>query len=433
MKKVINIGIVGFGTVGSGVVEVLNNDTSRISQKVGAKIQIKRIVDKDIVTPRHIKIDQSLLTTDINKILDDPEIDIVVELIGQEDVAQKIILSAMERGKHIVTANKALLAKEWNGIFEASKRYGCEVLFEASVGGGIPIIQCIRQSLTSNRILSVFGIINGTCNYILSKMRSEKKDFSVVLKEAKESGFAEPCPTLDIEGIDASHKLVALANLAFSKRVRIEDIYTEGITHITKRDIVYAEEEFGYIIKLLGIAKRIDNELELRVHPTMIPKGHLLASVSGEYNAIYIIGDLTGPLMFYGKGAGRAPTTSAVIADIIHLAKKIANGVAGYIEESYYEKPDIKPMDEFSGKYYIRFEALDQPGVLASISGILGEHNISISSVIQKERRIGDIVPIVMLTHEAKERNIKRALKKIDKLPVVKAKSLLVRVEELTE
>lgn len=422
-KSVINIGLLGFGTVGSGVVKVLQEKAKFFEEHLGLKLILKKIVDKDITTKRDVEVDDSILSTNPEDILKDTEIKVVIELIGGYEPARTFVLSALQQGKSVVTANKAMLAKYWDEIF---LRFGDKVYFEASVGGGIPLISSIRQGLIANEITSIFGIINGTCNYILTKMDEEDKEFNQALKEAKNSGYAEANPILDIEGEDTSHKLAILASLAFGQWISSEKIFTEGITKITKKDILYAQE-LGYAIKLLGIAKIVKDEIEVRVHPTMIPKSHLLTSVNGVYNAIYLVGDLTGPLMFYGQGAGKLPTSSAIISDLINSISKLE------IRENLYSIPKyklkIKNIEDVQSKYYIRFSALDKPGVLATISGILGEYKISIASVIQKER--GEIVPIIMLTHEAKEGNLKNAIKKINKLDTIKDKGIIIRVEEL--
>lgn len=433
-KSTINIGLIGFGTIGSGVVKVLQEKAKFFEERLGVKLILKRIVDKDITTKREVEVNPTILSTNPDDILKDKEIDVVIELIGGYEPARTFILTALQQGKNVITANKALLAKYWQEIFLTANEYETKIYFEASVGGGIPIISSIRKGLIANSITSIFGIINGTCNFILTKMEDEDKEFNQVLLEAKKSGYAEADPALDIEGIDTSHKLTILSSLAFNQYIN-NNIYTEGIINITKKDILYALE-LGYTIKLLGMAKVVNEELEVRVHPTMIPKTHLLSGIKGVYNAIYLVGDLTGPLMFYGQGAGKLPTSSAVIGDLINLIQEL-NQKQGYhlpgkpvpgkpVPE---QRLKIKDMEEVKSKYYIRFSALDRPGVLAAISGILGEYNISIASVIQKER--GDVVPIIMLTHEAKEGNLKNALEKIDKLETIKDKSLVIRVEEM--
>ncbi len=423
----INIGLIGFGTIGSGVVKVLQEKAKFFEEDLGLKLILKKIVDRDITTPREVEVNPSILSTNPDDILKDEEINVVIELVGGYEPARTFVLTALRQGKNVITANKALLAKYWEEIFLTAQDCGTRIYFEASVGGGIPIISSIRKGLIANRITSIFGIINGTCNFILTKMQEEDKEFNQALKEAKKSGYAETDPTLDIEGIDTSHKLAILSSLAFNQCIT-NNIYTEGITNITKKDILYAHE-LGYIIKLLGMAKIVNDELEVRVHPTMIPKTHLLSGIKGVYNAISLVGDLTGPLIFYGQGAGKLPTSSAIISDLINLIQELNN------KEDYHfpaQRLKIKAMEEVWSKYYIRFCALDKPGVLAAISGILGEYDISIASVIQKERGEGrEVVPIIMLTHEAKEGNLKNALKKIDKLETIKDKSLVIRVEEM--
>ncbi len=424
MKK-INIGLIGFGTVGSSVVKILKERKELIKRKLGAELVIKRIVDKDISTPRKVKVPAKILTKRINDVLNDPEIDIVIELIGDSPVAEKIIMGAIKRGKPIVTANKALLAKKGRRIFKEAERKGVEIYFEASVGGGIPIIKALREGLAANRISSLFGIINGTANYILSGMSHYGSSFKEALRDARAKGYAERDPSLDVEGIDSAHKLTILSTLAFEGFVDLKDIYREGITKITSQDIQYAKE-FGYVVKLLAIAKESNGSLEARVHPTMIPQEHLLAAVDGAYNAIYVRGDLIGRSMFYGRGAGGFPAASAVVADIMDLVKSGGR----FLSSNFSKGPlKIKNMGEVETRYYIHFTTVDRPGVLASISGILAKHRISIASVIQKERREKGKVPIVMMTHEAKESSIQKALREIDRLKVVKAKSMLIRVE----
>lgn len=424
MRKV-NIGLVGFGTVGSAVVKVLKEKRNLFQQRLGAELVIKRIADKDISTPRKVKIPPGILTRKVSDVLNDPGIDMVIELIGDSPVAEEVILGAIKRNKPVVTANKALLAKKGRRIFKEAEKKGVGIYFEASVGGGIPIIKALREGLAANRISSLFGIINGTANYILSGMSHYGSSFKEALRDARAKGYAERDPTLDVEGIDSAHKLTILSTLSFGGFVDLKDIYTEGITQITSQDIQYAKE-FGYVVKLLAIAKESEGSLEVRVHPTMIPQEHLLAAVDGAYNAIYVRGDLIGRSMFYGRGAGGFPAASAVIADIIDLVKSKGQSLSLNLGK----KPlKIKDMGEIETRYYIRFTTVDRPGVLASISGILARHRISIASVIQKERRERGKVPIVMMTHEAKESSVQKALREIDRLKVVKARSRLIRVE----
>lgn len=430
MKKTVNVGLVGWGTVGGGLLKVLKTNGLLIEERLGGRLEIKTIVDKDISTPRSLKVDDKLLTTDVESLLHDPEIDIIVELIGGKEPARTYILQAIKEGKHIVTANKALLAECGEEIFAAARENKVSVCFEGSAGGGIPLIKILKEGLAANRIQSILGIINGTANYILSRMTSEGKDFQEVLSEAKRLGYAESDPAMDIEGTDSAHKLAILASLSFSAIVKLGDIYVEGIKEITPADIRYAKE-VGCSIKLLAIAKESQGEIEVRVHPTLLPQDHLLASVNGVFNACFLTGDAVGDILAYGQGAGEMPTGSAVAADLVDLARHLLSG-ASHQTPVFACQPrvkKIKSMEETVCRYYMRFSTLDQPGVLAGISNVLGEKDISIASVIQKERREEDIVPIVMMTHEAKEKNIQLALQKINQLAMIKAKTMLIRVE----
>ena len=429
----VNIGLIGFGTVGAGTVKILYNNISRIEEKVGTKVKIKKICDQDITTPRGVRVPHELLTTDINEILNDPDIDIIVELIGGDATAKKIIFSAIKKGKHVVTANKAILAKNWDNIFTMARKNKVLVYFEASVGGGIPVLQALNEGLAANRIESILGILNGTTNYILTKMTKESKSFKEALREAQREGFAERDPSLDIGGIDTKQKLSILSSIAFGSWMKPDDIYCEGINHIEQQDIKYGREEFGYILKLLGINKITKGKIETRVHPTFIPEGHLLTLVDNEFNAIYITGDAVGETMYYGKGAGQMSAASAVVSDIIYLARHVANKTAGNVPYVHYDRKKIlyiNSMDNVQTKYYLRFTTVDRPGVLAKISGILGKNKVSIASCYQKERAVAKEVPIIMVTHKATEGNMRKALREIDRLPVIKAKSKLIRIEE---
>lgn len=433
MKK-INVGLIGYGTIGSGVAAVLAQRKARIKELTGVDIELKYICDKD---PR-VKADKRLLTRDVGRVLNDPGVDIVVELIGGIHPAKDIILTALKNNKDVVTANKALLAEEGADIFTAARRFNREVRFEASVGGGIPIVKAIREGFVSNQINEIHGVINGTCNYILSRMGDEGCDLKVALKSAQKMGVAEADPRLDLAGIDSAHKLILLSGLSFGMFPKIDQVYCDGIMAVEPRDIRYARE-MGYAIKLLAIAKRAQGEIEARVHPTLVPLSHLLANIKGVYNAIYVKGDLTGETLFYGEGAGKFPTASAVVSDVVDLAKKqvmdscLPAGKAGFCRNDNIQnsKLKIKKIDDIKSRYYIRFSALDNPGVLARISGILGKNNISIASVAQKEERIASAVPIVMMTHEALESRMRDALSLIDRLPDIKKKSVAIRMESL--
>ncbi len=428
MKDVINLGLIGFGTIGTGVVATLKQNLDLIEGKASAKIRLKKIVDLDIKTPRKVEVDPKILSTDVDDILENPEIDIVIELIGGYEPARSFILRAMENKKHVVTANKALLAKHWDEIIKNAKKNNVRICFEASVGGGIPLLVPLNESLAANHIQSIYGIINGTANYILTKMTQENRDFDDVLREAQDKGYAEQDPTFDIEGFDTAQKLIILTVLGFGVYVKQDEFHVEGISKITKEDIKFAKDELGYVIKLLAISRIVDEELEVRVHPTLIPQDHLLASVNDVFNGIYIVGDVVGPVMMYGQGAGMMPTSSAVVSDCLDIIKNMDKPVA--YGPKYTQVKRIKDMKQIKSKYYMRFTVIDKPGVLHAISGILSEFNISIASVTQKERKKGQEVPIFMMIHEALERDIREAVKKIDKLDVVKDKTLFIRVLE---
>jgi homoserine dehydrogenase len=423
------VGIIGFGTVGSGTARILIENRELIKDKTDITINLKRIADIDIERDRGIKIPRSILTTKAEEILNDPDIHVVVELIGGIHPAKEFILEAIDRGKHVVTANKALLATEGAEIFRKADEKGVLIGFEAAVAGGIPIIKVIREALVGNKILSIYGIINGTSNYILTKMTDEGMDFREALKKAQEYGYAEADPTFDIEGIDSAHKLTLLASLAFGIPLSYESIYVEGISEIASQDIEFAKE-LGYKIKLLAIAKRVDSEVELRVHPTMIPESYLISKVDGVLNAVYVVGDAVGETLYYGRGAGDMPTGSAVVSDIVDISTRIAGKCTPLSEYIGREKEiKIRPVQEIESMYYFRFSAIDRPGVLSKISGILGKHQISIASVIQKGRRVGEAVPLVLLTHKAKEADVQKALLEINQLDVVTGKTALIRVE----
>lgn len=429
----INVGIIGFGTVGAGAVEVLIKNRELISNRVGADVHVKKIADLDIDSDRGVSADRELLTTEAMEVIDDPEIQVVVELIGGLEQAKEYILSAMEKGKHVVTANKALLAECGREIYQTARRCRVNLGFEAAVGGGIPIIGALRHGLAANQIRSAMGILNGTSNYILTRMTQEGLPYVEVVREAVRLGFAEDPPTLDVDGTDAAHKLAILISIFFGSPPSFDRIYREGIDILTPDDIRFAGE-FGYCVKLLAIARNLGDRVEARVHPTMIPRDHILANVSEAYNAIYLDGDFVGPNLYYGLGAGRRPTSSAVVSDIMQLARQIRLGPErtpaplGHVREPEKEVI-IQPMEKLTSEYYFRFSALDRPGVLSKIAGVLGEYQISISSVIQKDREVNGPVPIVMLTHEAREENVQKALSLMNSLEVLTDKTIMIRVE----
>ena len=428
MKK-INVGLIGFGKIGSGVVKALRAKRAFLKEKGGVDINITRICDKDIKSKRQVLVEKKILTVSLSKVLYDPNIHIVVELMGGIHPAKDIILEALRNGKHVVTANKALLADSGYEIFSLANTLKLAVGFEASVGGGIPIIKSLKEAFIANSFDLIYGIVNGTSNFILSRMAEGSISFKDALKIAQSKGYAEKDPYLDTGGMDSSHKLSILALLGFGISVKPSEIYTEGITEIESSDIQYAAE-LGYAVKLLAIAKRSGDSLELRVHPTLISKNHLLANVKGVYNAIFVKGDLIGENLFYGEGAGVLATSSAVVSDIVGIAQALS--CCGKITGPIAFRKDVKKirdMSEVRTRFYMRFSGLDKPGVLAKISGILGKHNISIASVSQKEKKNSGTVPIIMMTHEALELDMAKALKEIDSLNVIKKKTVKVRVE----
>ncbi len=433
MRSRIGVGIVGFGTVGTGVATILLHNAALIGRRVGVPIELIRVADLDITRDRGLRLNPGLLTTDAGAVLTDPNIDVVIELIGGYDRAKRIIMDAIAAGKHVVTANKALLALHGEEIFDAATRKGVEVGFEASVGGGIPVVRALTEGLAGNTIESIYGIINGTSNYILSRMTHEGNSFQEVLQDAQHAGYAEADPTFDIAGIDSAHKLAILVNLAYGTPVNFKDIYTEGIASITPTDIAYAKQ-FGCTIKLLGIAKLVDGEIEARVHPTMLPSTSPIAQVEGVYNAIQLVGDAVGDIVLYGRGAGSMPTGSAVVSDVIAIGRNILKGIVGRVPVASFQQDQRRPirlrsMEEISSLYYLRFTVVDRPGVLAQIAGELGRCGISIASMVQQGRREGQTVPVVIKTHTAKERDVQTALREINHKPFVSEPTMLIRVE----
>lgn len=435
MDQVVKVGLIGFGTVGTGVVKILQNNADIIARRVGRKVVLDKIVDLDITTDRGVTVSDEILTTNVNDILNNPQIDIVVELIGGHEPAKRFILQALSSKKGVVTANKALLADHGEEVFEAAFKAQADLGFEASVGGGIPIIRSLTEGLAGNNLTSIMGIMNGTSNYILTRMTQEGRDFNDILQEATREGYAEADPSLDVEGIDAAHKLVIMMNLAYGTPVPMSVVYTEGIAKISTVDITFARE-LGFTIKLLGIAKCQNQIIEARVHPTLVPTESPIAQVHGVYNAIHLVGDAVEDIVLYGQGAGSMPTASAVVGDIIDLARN-------RIYESFSRVPatsfqwdsrqplPIKPMAEIESRYYLRCMVNDEPSVLSTISGILGTHGISISSVLQKERKQGQPVPLIILTHRSIERGVQSALQAINALSFISEPTTLIRMESV--
>src|SRR5438128_4350024 len=406
--KEVRIGLLGLGTVGAGVVKILQSQRAMLEERAGCRLALAAVADTDLTRAREgLDLRALPMTNDAARVLGDPGVHVVIELVGGLEPARTFILRALAAGKHVVTANKALLAHHGAELYEEARRRGVTLAFEAAVAGGIPLIRAVKEGLVANRVLSLAGIVNGTCNYILSKMTDEGIDFSLVLKEAQAQGYAEADPTLDIEGMDSAHKLQILVSLAFRTFIDLKDIHTEGIARVTAADIAYARE-LGYRIKLLAIAKAADGGVEVRVHPTMIPATSPLAAVSGVFNGVFIPGDAVGDLMFYGRGAGQMPTASAVWSDALEIARRIAHGIPALALDLPFVGAaplPLRAMESIRCSYYLRGMAGDRPGVLSKVAGILGDHEISIASVIQKERAARGAVPVVMRPHEARERD----------------------------
>lgn len=432
--KVINIGLLGFGTVGAGVAKLLYENKDIISKRLGAELKLKRIADPDLKRDRGVVVPEGILTTDSFGVIQDPEIDIIIELIGGVGVAKEIVTKAIDAGKHVVTANKALIAMHGDLILEKVAEKGVDFAYEASVGGCMPVIKALRESLAANRINGITGILNGTCNYILSMITNEGLTFDLALRQAQDAGFAEADPSFDIEGKDTAHKLAILAGIAYGTKIDLDDIHIEGITSISPMDIEFAKE-MGYRIKLLAITKNHGDSVELRVHPTMIPAENILSNVEGSLNAVAVDGDAVGDMLLYGHGAGMMPTASAVLSDVIDVARNIISGSVGRVPVFAFDNGEIVklpvlPIGEIMSCYYVRFAALDKPGVLSRISGALGDFGISIDWVHQKGRHNINSVPIVMLTHMAKESEFQKALAVISAMPEICQPPVLIRVED---
>jgi homoserine dehydrogenase len=436
--KPINVGLLGIGTVGGGTFAVLRRNQQEITRRAGRAITLKMVADKELERAKRLVGSAAEVTADASLVVNSPEIDIVVELIGGTKIAKELILQAIANRKHVVTANKALLAQHGTEIFSAAQEQGVMVAFEAAVAGGIPIIKALREGLTANRIEWIAGIINGTSNFILSEMRDKGASFEEVLKEAQARGYAEADPTFDIEGIDAAHKLTILSAIGFGIPMQFEKAYTEGISKLTRQDIRYAEE-LGYRIKLLGITRRTPKGIELRVHPTLIPARRLIANVEGVMNAIVVKADAVGQTLYYGAGAGAEPTASAVVADLVDVTRLHTADPEHRVPHLAFQPQalsdvPILPMDEVETAYYLRLRVLDRPGVLADITRILADLSISIDAMVQKEPGEGEEqVDIIMLTHRTIEKNVNAALARIEQLPVNLGKVTRIRLEELAD
>ena len=434
--KPIRVGLLGIGTVGGGTWEVLRRNADEIQRRAGRAIQITMVADKAVAHARTIVKGKAKVVSDAWEVVRSPDVDIVIELIGGYTIAKDLVLEAIANGKHVVTANKALLATQGNRIFAAAQKKGVMVAFEAAVAGGIPIIKALREGLAANRIEWIAGIINGTSNFILSEMRDKGLPFDAVLAEAQKRGYAEADPTFDIEGIDAGHKLAIMSAIAFGIPMQFSKAYTEGISKLTQEDIRYAEE-LGYRIKLLGITKRVKTGIELRVHPTLVPTRRLIANVEGVMNGILVKGDAVGPTLYYGAGAGSLPTASAVVADLIDVTRLITADPESRVPHLAFQ-PDqmsdipVLPMGEVETSYYLRMRVVDKPGVLADLTRIFAKASISIGAMVQKEPGEGESrVDIVLLTHKAVEKNVNGAIAKIEKLKSVVGKVTRIRLEEL--
>ncbi len=426
VSDTVNIALLGLGTVGRSVYQLVSRENQEIIERLGARLRVQRVLVQDAKKERGISIPPELLTTDYRTVLDDPDIDIVVEVIGGVGIARKLVLGAIERGKSVVTANKELMAGHGREVLEAAAKHGVDVLFEASVGGGIPIVRPLKDSLIGNHVQRVMGIVNGTTNFILSKMENGM-EYEAALTEAQELGYAERDPSADVEGKDAAAKIAILASIAFNSRVTAEDVHTEGITSITGQDIMYARE-LGYAIKLLALAKKEEGLLDVRVHPTMIPLDHPLATVKDAYNAIFVEGDAVGELMFFGQGAGGLPTASAVTADIVAVAENRRSGNSGRFTCTCFQDYAIKSLDSIESSYYLLIECMDRPGVLAQIAHVFGDNQVSVGSVIQKSTTAG-VAEVVFMTHKVSEGNLRTAIAGVSMLDSVSAVRNVIRVE----
>lgn len=434
----VNIGMIGGGTVGSGVFHHWQNNGALMAARLGVQIAITKVAVKSLTEPRPYDIPRSLLTTDWKEVVNDPNIHAVIELVGGTGIAKEIVLTALKQGKPVITANKALISAHGEELFAAAKANRTNLYYEASVAGGIPIIKTIREALVGNRFTHIYGIVNGTCNYILTRMKQEGAEFADVLADAQRQGYAETPPDLDIDGFDAEHKTGILASLAHGFWVRPQQIHVEGIRHISKLDMQYAQQ-LGYTIKLLGIVKLLEagqrrakggKQIQVSVYPTLIPNAHVLANVSGVFNAVFVRGDAVGDTLYYGRGAGKDATASAVLSDLADAALDLVHGTLRVPPFAAYErKGTVAPIGDVVSRYYLRLSVVDRPGVIAKISTILGAAKIGIASVIQPEGHEGEVVPLILMIHDAPNAAMEKALAKIARLPVVKAKPVMLRVE----
>jgi homoserine dehydrogenase len=433
MKKV-KVGLIGYGTVGQGVIRLLKKNADEIEAKLGARLELAGVADADLSRPRKVKVPKSLLTNNPRKLIEDPDIPIIIELVGDQPGVKELLLDAFKADKSVVTANKALLAKEGDQLIKAAIAANQDLYYEASVCGTIPIIRVLREGLAANQVQAIYGIVNGTCNYILTGMAMGRGDYKDILAVAQAKGFAEAKPEADVEGYDPAHKLAILIRLGFGVPVKLNQIYREGITKVTLADIE-AAAAFGYSIKLLAIAKRNAGGIEARVHPTLVPRDTTLAAVSGPFNAVYVVGNMSGPTLYYGQGAGSDPTASAVVGDVMELARRVLRNddprrlPFGAFQDGLDPGLKIMDMKEVVTRYYIRMEIADRPGVLSKVSGVLGDHEISIRSVSQRNRERGPVAIIVIITHEAREAKMQQALAELKKLPVIKGGIHMVRIE----
>lgn len=423
----IKVGLLGCGTVGSGVVELLKNNQETIAKRTGDTIILSKVLDKDKNKCLELGITSDMIATDYKEIINDEEIDIVIELIGGIEPAFTFIMEAMQKGKHVVTANKDLIAVKGKELFDTAAANKVDFYFEASVAGGIPIIYPLKQSLAANEIKEVIGILNGTTNYILTKMTKEGLDFNTVLKEAQDLGYAEADPSSDVEGLDAARKIAILSSIAFNSRVTLDDVYVEGITKITAADIKFAAE-LGYVIKLLAIAKNENGLIQTRVHPAFIPTDHPLAAVNDVFNAVFVRGDAVGDVMHYGRGAGKMPTASAVVGDIIDIGRNMQYGFSGRIACTCYDEKEVLDISKMRARFYIRMSVEDRPGVLAGIAGVFGNNNVSIATVLQKEVT-ADKAELIMITHEVKEQDLRDSLTVLKGMSIVGSINNVIRLE----